>query len=198
MRRRAVATWRPNCPRWRRALKRRYATKYGCLPRRCYPCHSAPRTRKFVRCGQTFEDRKHSLSFPITAARAFGSGASSAPTRDWAANRLQPDPSEGLVQLCKDVPAAVGLLFGIPVVLTSGSGSETQTREAFRRFVASTIQPLALLTAEALTAALSAPVALNLRALRAYDTQGQARSVGALVKAGIDVDEALRTVGLDE
>ena len=42
--------------------------------------------------------------------------------------RLQADPQPGTVQLCRDVPVAVAGLFGIPPVLVSGSGSETQTQ----------------------------------------------------------------------
>ena len=144
------------------------------------------------------QNRRYSIAFPPTTKAGYGSGASSAPVNDWKPSRVMPAPDPGLVQLCRDIPASVGLLFGIPVVLTSGGGSETQTREAFRRFVASTIQPIALLTSEALSVALSGDVALDLRALRAYDTQGQARSVGQLVKAGVDLDDALQTVGLVE
>ena len=125
------------------------------------------------------QDRKNSLEFPTTTRGGYGSGASSAPVTDWKASRLKPDPSEALVQLCRDVPASVGLLFGIPVVLTSGSG-ETQTREAFRRFVASTIQPLASLTGEALTAALSAPVA-NLNSIPARSGE----VVRSLISVGV-------------
>ena len=102
------------------------------------------------------------------------------------------------MQLCKDVPVAVAGLFGIPPVLVSGSASETQTREAFRRFVAATLAPLSTLIADALAPKLETDLSINLHALRAFDVQGQARALAALVKSGVSVDDALRTVGLDE
>ena len=87
----------------------------------------------------------YALAFPTTTAGGFGAGRTSAPLTDWKITRLKSEPDESLVGLCKDVPGQVGGLFGIPPVLTSGSGSETQTREAFRRFVLTAISPLALI-----------------------------------------------------
>ena len=97
--------------------------------------------------------------------------------------------------LCKDIPAAVGACYGIPPVLMHGGGSETVTREAFRRMIVATIAPLAALASEALSVALSAPVALNLRALRAYDVQGNSRAYGALIKSGMAHAEAAELTG---
>ena len=143
-------------------------------------------------------NRARRLVLPDTTASAFGAGRSSAPPSDWKPTRLKPDPSEAMVMLCKDIPAAVGACYGIPPVLMHGGGSETVTREAFRRMIVATIAPLAALASEALSVALSAPVALNLRALRAYDVQGNARAYGALIKSGMAHAEAAELTGLDE
>ena len=136
------------------------------------------------------------LAFPPTTRGGFGSGASSAPVQDWNPKFLRPDPQPGLVQLCKDVPAHIGLLYGVPVVMTTGGGSESQVREAYRRFIAATIQPLATIIGEALSATLGEKLTLDLTPLRAYDHQGQARTVRTLVDSGDTLTEAKRIAGL--
>ena len=143
------------------------------------------------------QSRNHQVLLPPTTRAGFGAGMTSAPISDWKVSRLKPDPSEAVVQLCRDVPVAVGGLFGIPAVLISGSGSESLTREAYRRFIAATIQPLALSIGAALSDVLSVDLALDLAELRGFDSQGQARTVGSLVKAGVDLDEAMRQAGLE-
>ena len=160
------------------------------------PQGMAPEMKTAIRGDMS--NRKYSVMFPDTTASAFGAGRSSAPPSDWKPTRLKPDPSEAMVMLCKDIPAAVGACYGIPPVLMHGGGSETVTREAFRRMIVATIAPLAALASEALSVALSAPVALNLRALRAYDVQGNARAYGALIKSGMAHAEAAELTGLDE
>ena len=142
-------------------------------------------------------DRRRSVSLPTTTAAGFGSGRAEAPQSDWNPRRLQPDPQPGIVQLAKLIPADIGQVYGIPAVLANGSGSETVTREAFRRMVRTTIGPLALLVSGVLTAALEQSVTLDLGPLRASDTAGIARSVGLLVKAGMSIDDALAQVEAD-
>ena len=142
------------------------------------------------------QSRDHSILLPPTTTAGYGAGRGSAPLTDWKPIRLKPDPSEAVVQLCRDVPVSVAGLFGIPPVLVSGSGSETQTREAFRRFVAATVQPLALSIGAALSDVLGVDLALDLADLRGFDSQGQARTFGTLRKAGVELDEALRLAGL--
>ena len=142
-------------------------------------------------------DRRRAVSLPTTTHAGFGGGRAEAPQSDWNPRRLQPDPMPGLVQLSKQIPADIGQLFGIPAVLANGSGSESITREAFRRMVRTTIGPLSLLVSGVLSAALEQSVTLDLGPLRASDTAGIARSVGLLVKAGMDLDAALAAVETD-
>ena len=94
-----------------------------------------------------FQNNNFQIAFPTTTSAGFGGGRGSAPMTDWKVTRLKGEPDEGLVGLCKDIPGQVGVLYGIPNVLTSGGGSETQTREAFRRFVLTAVEPLALIIA---------------------------------------------------
>ena len=134
---------------------------------------------------------------PETTAGAFGAGRSSAPQRDFKVSRLQGEPADGLVMLCKDIPNQIGGLYGIPPVLTGGGGSETQTREAFRRLVLTTIDPIARLIEFELSRSLGEPVDLDLAALSAYDVAGKARAYKAFVGSGMSEDNAARLAGLE-
>ena len=137
-----------------------------------------------------FQNPDFQVAFPTTTSAGFGGGRSSAPLTDWRVSRLKPEPDEGVIGLCKDVPGQVGVLYGIPNVLTSGGGSETQTREAFRRFVLTAVEPLALIIAGECTRVFERPVAFDLAALAHADIAGRARAFKALVEAGTSPADA--------
>lgn len=137
------------------------------------------------------------VMMPETFAGGLGGGRQGAPQRDFKVSRLQGEPTDGLVMLCKDVPNQIGGLYGIPPVLTSGGGSETQTREAFRRLILTAIDPLARLIEFELSRSLGEPVALDLDQLGAYDIAGRARAFKALTGAGMSPADAAHFAGLE-
>ena len=137
-----------------------------------------------------FQNNDFQIAFPTTTAAAFGAGRGSAPLQDWKVTRLKSEPDESLVGLCKDVPGQVGVLYGIPNVLTSGSGSKSQTREAFRRFVLTAIEPIALIVSDELTRVFEVPVELDLSELAHADIAGRARAFKALVGSGLPASDA--------
>ena len=151
--------------------------------------------------GETMKDRiqngNDQVILPTTTAGGMGAGRSSAPLTDWKVSRLKSEPNESLVALCKDVPTQVGSLFGIPPVLTSGGGSETQTREAFRRFILTAIAPLALIVSRELSRAFEEPVELDLDALAYIDISGRARAFKAYVGSGLSASDAATLVGVE-
>ena len=65
-------------------------------------------------------DEQGRIILPTTTAGGHGSGRTSAPLTDWKVSRLKSEPDEGLVGLCRDIPGQIGVLYGIPNVLTSG------------------------------------------------------------------------------
>ena len=144
-----------------------------------------------------FQNQDYQIAFPTTTAAAFGAGRSSAPLSDWKVTRLKSEPEEALVGLCRDIPGQVGILYGIPNVLTSGSGSETQTREAFRRFVLTAIEPLALIVSRELTRVFEVPVELDLSELAHADIAGRARAFKALTAAGMSPSDAAEFVKIE-
>ena len=144
-----------------------------------------------------FQNQDYQIAFPTTTSAGFGAGRASAPLSDWKVTRLKSEPDESLVGLCKDVAGQVGVLYGIPNVLTSGSGSETQTREAFRRFVLTAIEPLALIVSRELTRVFEVPVELNLSELAHADIAGRARAFKALTGAGMSPSDAAEFVKIE-
>ena len=151
--------------------------------------------------GDTMKDRLQNdddrVLLPSTTAGGFGAGRTSAPITDWKVSRMKSEPDEGLVALCKDVPTQIGSLFGIPPVLSSGGGSETQTREAFRRFVLTAIEPLALIIAREFTRVFEVPVELDLAQLAHADIAGRARAFKALTESGVSAADAALFAGVE-
>ena len=145
---------------------------------------------------EDIENDGYSTAFPTTTAGGFGAGRTSAPMTDWKVTRLKSEPDDGLVQLCKDIPGQIGVTYGIPNVLTSGGGSETQTREAFRRFVLTAVEPLALIIAGECTRVFERPVEFDLTALAHADIAGRARAFKALVEAGTPAADAALFAGV--
>ena len=143
------------------------------------------------------QNHTYQLAFPGTTAGGFGAGRTSAPLTDWKPYRLKPEPDETLVALCKDVPSQIGVLYGIPNVLTSGGGSETQTREAFRRFVLTAIEPIAVVVAREFTRVFETPIELNLSQLAHADIAGRARAFKALVGSGMPAADAALFAGIE-
>ena len=134
-------------------------------------------------------DRNEAVLLPETTAVGWGAGRPDAPQRDWRSEHMTPDPMPGIVALCGDIPHQVGALYGIPFGLNSENAS--QQREDWRRFVASSISPIAKLVQRVLEAALEEPVSLDVGALRSWDTTGAGRTVHVLTAAGVPLADAL-------
>ena len=87
---------------------------------------------------------------------------------------------------------------GVPPEILAPASNGAATRESHRRFVRSTLAPLAGIAAEELSSKLEiAGVVLDARHLHGADASALARAVAALVKSGLSTDEALALVGLD-
>ena len=135
------------------------------------------------------------LQIVDTTAAAWGDGTASAPRADWKSNRLGANPPDSLGKLRSDVKADIFGVYGIPSSIHGTGGS---ARESYRQFLSSTIQPLAKLVVEELSAKLDTPtLALDFTELRAADIASRARAYGVLINAGMDQAEAAEATGLD-
>lgn len=82
---------------------------------------------------------------------------------------------------------------GIPPALVTASGNAGAMREAFRQFSIMTIEPMARQMLPELSKV--GVTGLSSQSMAAADTAGRARSVGALVKAGVELERAMTLVG---
>ena len=115
---------------------------------------------------------------------------------DWKAERLGPMIPEQLRELYGDTRASVMEACGIPAALGSMSADGTSLRESYRRWVMSSVQPIADLIAAEASEKLDSEVVFSFSALHAHDITGRAGAVAKMVTAGIPVDEARRLAGL--
>ena len=110
--------------------------------------------------------------------------------------RVGPEFSLNQVYLRDRMHADIASAFGVPVELLIADGEGTATREAFRRFVLTCIQPMASNLAEELSMKLEYSVRFSFDSLRSADLQGIARAIKALVDSGKSLDEAMNLAGL--
>ena len=107
------------------------------------------------------------------------------------------------VDLFGQVGAMICTTLGCPADLIQGAGSDTSSKESFRRFSLATITPLLQIVMDEWTR-LVGPMTFDLSRLRAADavsiaraTGSKATAVGKLVAAGVSLDEALSISGID-
>ena len=86
---------------------------------------------------------------------------------------------------------------GIPPSLFVANSDGTSQRESFRRFLHSSLGPMARLMEHELRVKLDAPdLTLDLSEINAADIAGKARAYGAFIKAGMSAEDAARIVGV--
>ena len=131
-----------------------------------------------------------------TAMAGWGDGRMAAPRGDYEPKRLGANPPASLATLRSDAAQAVLSACGVPVELVT-AGDGTGQREAWRRFLHGTVQPLAACVAGELAAKLDTPnLTLGFDRLFASDLSGRARAFQSLVGGGMDVNQAAGLAGL--
>ena len=111
--------------------------------------------------------------------------------------------SPSQVELFGQVGAMICTTLGCPADLIQGGGSDSSSKESFRRFSLSTVTPTLQIVMDE-WARLVGPMTFDLSRLRAADavsiaraTGSKATAVGKLVAAGVALDEALSIAGID-
>ena len=162
-----------------------------------------PRARTRDTSGETFDGRLQTLDDlqgrTAALSPATGFDPAAMPSQQHAslrAERVGANPPEPLVTLRRDVWASVLAMCGIPPVLVEhASGGDA--REALRRFLSLTIEPLGLILAQELTKKLETPVSLSFDRLAAADIASRARAVKSLTSSGWTPREAAAACSLD-
>ena len=114
-----------------------------------------------------------------------------------------PEPQAVMETLRTDAGRDILGAFGVSPVLFSERGDGTAQRESWRRFVFSTVAPLARMIEAELRAKLDTTALVSIEGLRAADEDGRSRAVmrraqafKVLREAGIEDAEARRMAGL--
>ena len=134
----------------------------------------------------------------MESTRNHGDGLPMAsPTQDWKPNRLGANPPDSLVDLSEKSTLAVLAACGVPPELMSGQGQGTAAREAFRRFLHSTVTPLLAAMASEAAHKLATPgLAFDTTGLHAADVSGRARAFQSMVGGGMPIEKAAALSGL--
>ena len=127
----------------------------------------------------------------------YGQGPSAQVSRDWGAVRYKPEPDEGVIKLHDETTQSLLAAAGVPIELAT-SAEGTATREAWRRFLHATVQPMGLMIVAELRRKLSGVPAINFDSLMASDLSGRARAFQSLVGGGMTVERAATLAGLLE
>lgn len=144
----------------------------------------------------TLSSLKGKLAFPKSLAGGLGDKAAR-PDQDYVTARVGPRIPNAHVELWEGARGAVAAACGIAPSLVLG-GDSTAAREGYRRFVHSTMRPVARLVEAELSAALEQPVSLTFDDLHATDVSGKARAYHMLRGAGMDDADARRGAGLED
>lgn len=113
----------------------------------------------------------------------------------WKPNRVGPQPASSTQAIRQDVERSLLAAAGVPSELTQPT-SGSDAREAWRRFLWSSIAPAAAVVSAELTR-LGLPSEIDFAALNASDLAGRARAYGQLVTNGVDEADARRLTGLE-
>lgn len=114
--------------------------------------------------------------------------------QEWRRIELGPDLQRAEIpELSEGLHNRLLAAAGITPALLAASGNAGAMREAFRQFSIMTIEPLARQMLPELNKV--GVTGLSSQSMAAADTAGRARSVGALVKAGVELERAMKLVG---
>ena len=142
---------------------------------------------------------KGSTALVETTTAGWGEGRSAAPQRDWQPVRIGANPPPVLATLRSDAAMSILAACGVPPSLSMPNSDGTAQREAWRRFLFSSVSPLARVVASELADKLDTPaLRLAFDDLYASDLTGRARAFSSMVGAGMDVGRAESLAGLTE
>ena len=121
------------------------------------------------------------------------------PSSRWSAQPIHPDPTQGHVNIRSQAALDTLAACGVPPALVNPQSDGTSQRESFRRWLHSSVQPLAALAQDELRVKLDEPeLTISFDRLFAADLSGRARGFQSMVKGGMDVAKAAGIAGLME
>ena len=130
-----------------------------------------------------------------TTAAGWGEGRAAAPQADYKPQRFGASPPASLPSLRSQAAESVLSACGVPVSLVTDADGTSQ-REAWRRFVMGSVEPLLAIVAEEVEAKLEIRASFDLSSLWAHDLAGRASSFKAMIAGGMALDRAAALSGL--
>ena len=130
-----------------------------------------------------------------TTTAGWGEGKMAAPQADYKPQRFGGMVPDSSVSLRSEAAQSVLSACGVPVSLVTDADGTSQ-REAWRRFVMGSCEPLLAIVGEEIERKLDTRVSFDLSRLWAHDLAGRAAAFQKLVAGGVAVNEALVTAGL--
>ena len=130
-----------------------------------------------------------------SAAGGAVSGQTVTGTDSYRAVRVGPSPPAGLITAVGALHDRVMSAYGVSPGLWANSGPAT--REAWRLFLASSVEPVLSEFVRRCAVVMGRPVTVKWSRLERADLQVQARALTALVAGGVEPERARRIVGLD-
>ncbi len=120
-----------------------------------------------------------------------------APRSDWRAERIGANPPPVLEALLGRQSVRLLAACGCPPSLVLEGADGTAQRKSLRRFLHTTVTPVAALCVEELGGKLDSPaLKFDFQNLFAADIAGRARALGSLVKGGLDLERAAAVSGV--
>ena len=130
-----------------------------------------------------------------TTAGGWGEGRIAAPRNDYVPQRIGPAPPPSMVQIHSAIQNAVLAACGVPVELVTVADGTGQ-REAWRRCLHGTVQPLAIILSQELSRVYARDVTLTFDRLFASDIAGRARAFQSFVQGGMPIEQAAAVSGV--
>ena len=134
-----------------------------------------------------------------TTAEGWGQGMAGAPRKDWEQTRIGAHWPDVLRASRKDLAEGIAVACGVPPGLLDPRTEGTGQREALRRFMHLSLEPMGELVAAELAYKLDMPgLTVDFSALMASDLAGKARAIKGLVDAGVGLEAAVTIAGLGD
>ncbi len=137
------------------------------------------------------------IVLPSTTAAPYDDEGMRGTRKEWEAKRLGPMIPSEMRTLWQDVLEQVGQASGIPPSLFRNNADGTSQREAYRRWIMASVEPVAEGIAMEASLRLEEEVAFDFTRLWAHDLAGRAKAFQSLTAAGIEADRAMRISGLE-
>ena len=135
------------------------------------------------------------FAFVESLSAGLDDGRAAAPADDWKPKRVGPNPPDSLRTIMQEAARATAGACGVPWPLLSGAEGAAE-RESYRRFLHSSVQPVARTVERELSEKLEVEVKLDFRSLHAGDIASRARGFQSLVKGGMAMEEAAAVSGV--